>query len=82
MDVVWSQMQARVIDEINGIVKEDGRTDDATKQEIFKLRTSAAKRVFLGLSLDEQDMILKKIEEGGDVVPMDVKQRCVKFFCK
>jgi hypothetical protein len=73
-------MQERVVKEINAMVREDGGTEEATPEQIFKLRTSAAKRVFLGLSLVEQQMIMKKIEEGGDIVPVDVKQRYVNLF--
>jgi hypothetical protein len=68
-------MKETVKDEINVMVKEAGGTHPPTDEDIFKYRTAAAKRVFLSLSLDKQAEILRKIEEGGDIVPNDIKQQ-------
>lgn len=68
-------MKEKVIEEINAMVTEDGGEGDATAEQIFKYRTSAAKKVFEGLSVDDQSVILKKIDDGGDNVPIDIKQK-------
>jgi len=75
VDVVWMNMKEKVIEEINVMVREDGGEGDATAEEIFKYRTTAAKRVFEGLSVDDKSVIMKNIEDGGDNVPIDIKQK-------
>jgi len=67
-------MKEKVMEEINAMVKEDGGEGEATAVEIFRYRTSAAKRVFESLSMDDQSIIKKKIEDGGDNVPVNIKQ--------
>jgi len=68
-------MKERVEEEINVILKEEGYTGEVTPDIVFKHRTAAAKRVFDNLGVDDQAMIMKKIEEGGDVVPLYIKQQ-------
>lgn len=68
-------MQETVIEKINAIVREGGEKSEASTKDIFKYRTAAAKEVFLSLSPDEQAIMLKKIEDGGYSVPVDVQQR-------
>ena len=67
-------MKEKVMEEINAMVREDGGDEEATAEEIFKYRTTAAKRVFESLSVDDQSLIQKRIQEGGDNVPVNVKQ--------
>ena len=74
VDVVWMFMKEKVMEEINAMVREDGGDEEATAEEIFKYRTTAAKRVFESLSVDDQSLIQKRIQEGGDNVPVNVKQ--------
>jgi hypothetical protein len=68
-------MKERVEEEINVILKEEGYTGEATTDLVFKHRTAAAKRVFDSLGVDDKAIILKKIEEGCDVVPTYIKQQ-------
>jgi hypothetical protein len=75
VDVVWLQMQKRVEDEMNTMLAEEGRTGEANSEDTFRLRTTACNRVFQGLSLEDQALINKLIQEGADIVPNDVKQK-------
>lgn len=70
-------MQGKVVEVVNDMLKEQGVTDEATQAEILKYRTAAAKRVYLNLTADEQAAILKQIERREDIVPPEVKQKCV-----
>jgi hypothetical protein len=62
------------MDELRVILKEKGRTDEPNKNDIFKYRTTAAKRVYDRLSPEEQTKI--DIECINDIVsPPDVQRR-------
>lgn len=75
VDIVWMTMKEKVMQEIQDMLIEEGGCGEPTSEFIFKNRTTAAKRVFIGLSNEDQDNILKMIEEGGDIVPNDIKQK-------
>lgn len=66
-----------MVEAVNDILMEQGVTEEATQTDIFRYRTAAARRVYLGLSTDEQAAILKMIEEREDIVPPEVKQKCL-----
>ena len=68
-------MKERVKDEINAMVVEAGGTHEATNIDTFKFRTTAAKRVYLGLTLEEQADIQKKIDMDDVIVPDEIKQQ-------
>lgn len=68
-------MKDRVLEEIDQMVKEKHGTDKADKEQIFSLRTTAAKNVFLRLSADEQAAIERRAKAGGDPVPIEIQQQ-------
>lgn len=75
VDVVWHRMKDMVKDEINVIVKESGGMHEATNEECFKYRTTAAKRVYLALSADERAKIDKETQEENVIAPPDVQKK-------
>jgi hypothetical protein len=68
-------MKTKVMDELRSMLIEQGGLGEPSQEYIFQNRTTAAKQVFLGLSLEEQANIMDMIEKGSDVVPDEVKLR-------
>lgn len=64
-----------VMDELKIILKEKGRTDEPTDDDIFKNRLSAAKRVYERLSVDDRAKIDKESVDTTTVSPPEVQRR-------
>ncbi|KAF8816594.1 hypothetical protein BYT27DRAFT_7248032 [Phlegmacium glaucopus] len=75
IDIVWREMEDKVVEVVNAMVAEDGRTEPATQDEIFKYRTAAARKVLDNLSADKKALIDKKRETGNDPVPSDMQDK-------
>jgi hypothetical protein len=75
LDIIWMEMKEKVKDEIYAMMKEEGLSSELTAADIFKRRTTAAKRVYQSLSPDDQAAVQKKIDDRTDVVPDEIKQR-------
>ena len=69
------EMKERVKDEISAMMREEGITSEPTAEDIFKRRTTAAKRVYLSLSPDDQASIQNRIDDNSHVVPDEIKQK-------
>lgn len=68
-------MKDEVKEEVKNILKEKGHIDEATNDDYFKYRNTAAKRIYEQLSDDEKAKIDEECESGNVISPVDIQQR-------
>ena len=82
MDIVYREMKEKVLDEITVMVNEGGESNDEggkrepTREERFKLRTTAARNVYDRMTADEKAAIQQKVDKQRvDISPIDVQRK-------